>query len=248
MGTNKKTSTGGNLNFADLAWVIGGGALVAAAIICAVILGPPVFGGPDLNSGLSATTFELIFMAITYGVFLATTYITFVQIRGFAWRDIGFKSCAVNFNMMGALVALLWISVSSALYSAFGYWDIIVASNGKLFTPFMTDAYTLILFCIMAGPLAAIVEETIFRGLLYRWLRQQWGVASSALVSAVLFALVHPFLYAGSVELFLLFAVDLIALAVILALLYEISGSLWPCIIAHAGNNLLLLGVQAYLG
>jgi len=96
-----------------------------------------------------------------------------VFIRGHAWWDVGFKSCVVNFIAMGALVSLLWVAVSSALYYAFGYWESIVASNRALFTPFKTDTPALILFGVLVGPFAAVAEETIFRGLTYRWLRQR---------------------------------------------------------------------------
>jgi hypothetical protein len=42
---------------------------------------------------------------------------------------------------------------------------------------------------ILAAPL---VEEYLFRGLVYRGLRRTWGVLPSALAGALLFAIVHP--------------------------------------------------------
>lgn len=237
-----------NLTITDLAWVFGGGAVAVVLLYAAVIAGSLYLKVGDILSNVSPPTLDLTFGAFAYGVFLVSLYVRLIHFRRMRWHDCGFKRCEGNFLAMGFLAALLWLSVSAALYSAFGLWDISIALGRELFSPFMTAPLTLAAFCILAGPVAAITEETLFRGLIYRWLRQRRGIAVSALTSAILFALVHPYLYAGSVEMFLLFAFDLTALSILLALLFEISGSLWPSIIAHASNNLLLLGVQAYLG
>ena len=248
MITQQKPIPARNLTFPDLAWVFGGGTVAIALLFAAVITGSPYLQAGDVLSNVSPPALDLTFGAFAYGVFLVSLYVRLIHVRRMRWRDCGFKRCEGNFLAMGALAALLWISVSAALYSAFGLWDISIAMGRELFSPFMNAPLTLAAFCLLAGPVAAITEETLFRGLIYRWLRQRRGIAVSALVSAVLFALVHPYLYASSVDMFLLFAFDLTALSILLALLFEISGSLWPSIIAHASNNLLLLGVQAYLG
>ncbi|MDX8387770.1 MAG: type II CAAX endopeptidase family protein [Ghiorsea sp.] len=75
--------------------------------------------------------------------------------------------------------------------------------------------------------LAPIVEEIIFRGLLYRMLREQWGIAISVLVSAVFFSLVHHGMIIS----------PQLAGGVIFALAYEWSKSLWVSIALHMGAN-----------
>ena len=45
---------------------------------------------------------------------------------------------------------------------------------------------------VLAAVAAPIIEETMFRGVLYRGLRRGWNVALSALVMGVVFAVVHP--------------------------------------------------------
>ena len=75
--------------------------------------------------------------------------------------------------------------------------------------------------------LAPVVEEMIFRGLLYRMLREQWGIWVSVTVSAVFFSLLHhgmvisPQFVGG----------------IIFALAYEWSRSLWVSIGLHMGAN-----------
>jgi len=75
--------------------------------------------------------------------------------------------------------------------------------------------------------LAPIVEEIVFRGLLYRMLRERWGVIISVAVSALFFSLVHHGL---------LISPQLLG-GIIFALAYEWSRSLWVAIALHMGAN-----------
>jgi membrane protease YdiL (CAAX protease family) len=92
---------------------------------------------------------------------------------------------------------------------------------------------------------APLVEETMFRGFLYRHLREataRAGAAGSVLlsaaVSAFIFAVIHP---QG-----VLFVPILMALAVAFALAREWRGTLVPTMVAHAINNGLALLVLLF--
>jgi membrane protease YdiL (CAAX protease family) len=76
---------------------------------------------------------------------------------------------------------------------------------------------------------APLIEETLFRGLLYGSLRTRLGMWPSALVSAALFSLAHGYSGLGTVTLFLG--------AVLWALVYESTRSLLPTLLDHATNN-----------
>jgi membrane protease YdiL (CAAX protease family) len=80
--------------------------------------------------------------------------------------------------------------------------------------------------------LAPLVEELLFRGVLYQALRRSMPVGSAALISAVVFAAMH---------FNLLLFVPLALMGVVLALVYERSGSLLPTILVHACNNGIIL-------
>ncbi len=87
---------------------------------------------------------------------------------------------------------------------------------------------------------APVFEELAFRGLLFGVLRRrfQWGPA--ALLSAALFALAHGYGWIGFLSVFWS--------GVIWAWSYERTGSLWPGILGHAINNLLVcLSVMALM-
>ena len=103
-----------------------------------------------------------------------------------------------------------------------------------------------VLVFIDACILAPIVEETMFRGVLYRHLRElsytwPWlgSVIFSGTVVSFMFAAIHP--------------QGLVAVPVLMALAYgftiarEWRGSLIPCMVGHALNNGLVLSVVMLL-
>jgi membrane protease YdiL (CAAX protease family) len=101
---------------------------------------------------------------------------------------------------------------------------------GEFFSP---AAFVLML--AMAGLLVPVAEELAFRGVLYPWLRGRMGVQAAILVSGCLFGVCHV-----QPDLALRAAV----LGMVLAFIRERSGSLWPCIAAHAANNSLAVVVH----
>jgi membrane protease YdiL (CAAX protease family) len=88
------------------------------------------------------------------------------------------------------------------------------------------------LVCVVAP----VAEELFFRGFLFGGLRRH-GLVVAALVSGTAFGLAHV---ASSP---IGFIVPLAALGVILALLYERTGSLYPSMGLHALNNSVAFGV-----
>jgi len=83
-----------------------------------------------------------------------------------------------------------------------------------------------VLLSWLMGPL---IEELVFRGLLYRAFERQWGWVAGAGISSLLFGLVHP---------------DRIVATglggLVLALVLHRTGSLRACILLHASFNLLV--------
>lgn len=95
---------------------------------------------------------------------------------------------------------------------------------------FEGDPSTLILVITGIGAviLAPIAEESLFRGIVYKGFRSRLGVGVAALLSGILFGLVHvyPLLW-----------LPIGALGYILALTFERRGSLLPPIVGHALFN-----------
>lgn len=94
------------------------------------------------------------------------------------------------------------------------------------------DTLTLVMLGLSAVIIAPLTEEIVFRGFLFRNLRDTVGKGLAAVLSGLVFGLVHmhPTLI-----------LPLMGLGIALALLYEWTGSLWVPIVAHMAFNLLTL-------
>ena len=85
---------------------------------------------------------------------------------------------------------------------------------------------------LLASVVAPLVEETMFRGALYHYLRGSWRWAASAGTAALLFAAVHP---QGWTTIPAIGAIGFN-----LATIREWRGSLAASITAHAMNNAIV--------
>jgi len=108
------------------------------------------------------------------------------------------------------------------------------------------DASQRMLLLFIAAVAAPIVEEIMFRGVLFVHLRdlsRRWGrflsFLFSALASSLIFAAIHP---QG-----IIFIPILGALAVAFCLAREMRGSLISCMVAHGINNALVVGLNIAL-
>lgn len=101
------------------------------------------------------------------------------------------------------------------------------------------DSSTALVFVALLVCVAApIAEELFFRGFCFTALRRWIGVAGGAIATGVIFGAIH----AGSADA--VFLVPLGVFGALLCLLYHRTGSLLPCIVLHALNNSLALGVS----
>ena len=103
------------------------------------------------------------------------------------------------------------------------------------------DSQTVIMVLVIAVVAAPLIEELMFRGLLYRHLRDltaRWriaiSVAFSCLANALIFAIIHPQGW--------LAVAPLAALATGCCILREWRGSLIAPITLHFTNNLVAIG------
>ncbi len=102
------------------------------------------------------------------------------------------------------------------------------------------DWTTLLLVLFMGAVMAPILEEIMFRGLLYRNVRdmtRRWGIVLSmgfsAVLTSLIFAAIHP---QGWVTI-----PALMALAIAFCIAREWRGTLVPCMIAHGLSNGVVL-------
>jgi len=87
------------------------------------------------------------------------------------------------------------------------------------------------LFAAIAGP---IMEEIVFRGFMYKAFKERWGIFWGIMITSALFSLLHGHLVGF---------VPILILGILLAYLYEKTGSLVPSMTVHITHNLASLAL-----
>ena len=131
------------------------------------------------------------------------------------------------------IVALLWAEVLSR-FEGFGLIEDLEQQD--LVTLFQGggDPIAIGLLVIAAVILAPIVEELIFRGCLYRFLKSQTTVLPAQIASGILFSMIHWNL---------LSFLPLVLVGIFLARIYEKTGSILVAIWFHAFFNAFSLSM-----
>lgn len=213
------TAPAPNWRFVDVA-LIGGVSLV-------VLLGG-VYGLRQLRLDtialvLAATLLEGI-------VLTSTVYFLGIRRRGFGWTAVGLRpasgssiALATGFGVLALfLTGLIALLVQQLLHES--------PQNPQL--PFLVPQGfswpAFIGMFVLAGLVAPFAEELYFRGVLYRWLRNRWGVWIGAFGSAIVFGLAHGDIAIGAGAAFM---------GLLQAVSFERSRSLWTTFLIHAVNN-----------
>lgn len=142
------------------------------------------------------------------------------------WRALAFR--AFDGRLMGfgcGLLALVYVISFCQNAILLG---LKVQTQGQSLLGFLDSGQTeldLILSAVIAAP---FIEETFFRGFLFQGLRQGYGWKKAAVISSLLFAIMH-FQLAALLPTFLM--------GLVFAVLYNRANSIWPGIILHFTLN-----------
>jgi membrane protease YdiL (CAAX protease family) len=119
-----------------------------------------------------------------------------------------------------------------------------ITENDDLPAELGVDSSTLALVAVavLVCVLAPIAEELFFRAFCFTALRRTIGMLPAAVVTGMIFGAIH--LGGTDIE----FIVPLMVFGFFLCLLYVWTDSLLPCIVLHALNNALALGVSEEWG
>lgn len=95
-----------------------------------------------------------------------------------------------------------------------------------------TTAGGVVLAVITVVAVAPLAEEIVFRGLLHRLASSMWGALPAALISGLVFGIIHG-------EPWFLFG--LVGVGLVLAFIWETTRSVTACWVAHAVHNSISL-------
>ena len=202
-----------------------------AALIAGFLLGLPfvLFDGvPGEDLGL----FTTISFQICAGIaFIAVPMLLALRYGGtfrIAMRRLGFVSFRVG-------TAAKWIGIGIVSYLAFSIvWSVVIGTpeQDDIAGNFGPIGWQILLIVV----LAPVAEEICFRGMLFSGLRNRLPMWAAALGAGAIFGALHYSTGVSAVPV-------LIVLGVIFAVVYEKTGSIWPPIIMHVGNNAFALAV-----
>jgi membrane protease YdiL (CAAX protease family) len=119
-----------------------------------------------------------------------------------------------------------------------------ISENDDLPSELGVDGSTaaLVAVAVLVCVLAPIAEELFFRAFCFTALRRTLGMLPAAVLTGIIFGAIH--LGGTDIE----FIVPLMVFGFFLCLLYVWTDSLLPCIVLHALNNALALGVSEEWG
>ncbi len=198
-------------------WSLGlfGVALVAIGFVVLRFL--PLHEMLDLLGAFFAIGFLSVMVAVAP---LGRAAIPALGLRGANWKYIVF----------GALGTM----ALSVAVSQFG----LQPQGMKQVFEIVRDLNQLALSLLLLAVLAPLVEELVFRGLLYGWLAGRWGKTVGWIVSSLAFAAAHT--EPAHIVLVL-------PLGLLFGWLRQRTDSLLPSLVAHIANNGLALVAAAYL-
>lgn len=195
---------------------------------------------------------ELMRLVGIRGVFLSTLLqnviciaVPIIRIRAVrreSLATIGFTARQLPLGIavglgVGLLALIANLSLSALFVQLFDIRQDQAAQFGALLRP--GDVFGQLLFASIAVLLAPVGEETLFRGYLFNALRAGGGTTRltlAYLVSAGLFAAIHLLnVTQGQLAL----VVPIFVVGLLFAAAMHLTGSIIPCIIAHAMNNSL---------
>jgi membrane protease YdiL (CAAX protease family) len=187
--------------------------------------------GDDLAPGVT--------IAATYAQDLALIASALLLAR---WLDGPVRAARFGFRPTPFGSALGWLVLTWVLFIAFSYvWSVALDIQETDDLPDELGAggstAALVAVALLVCVMAPIAEELFFRGFVFTAFRRSLGLPVAAVLTGAIFGAIHL----GGTEIE--FIVPLAVFGALLCLLYVWTDSLLPCIVLHALNNGLALGV-----
>lgn len=197
------------------------------------IVGVPmlvILGADTLKTPLAATIFSALVYTLSF-IFLLFTLKHIKPLKDPVTRnELGLKDL-ITFSDIGLAIAgffgyLAFSAILTALFSVFPWFNLneaqpllystLISPSGKILAA---------IALVVVGP---ILEEVIYRGLIYGKLRKKHSLITSILIVSILFGFLHGQWNVG---------VDVFTLSVVACLMRETTGTIYAGILLHVIKN-----------
>jgi len=198
----------------------------------------------DVEADLTRTPLTGTMLQIGAQLLTIVGLVAYLGLRGvLSWRLLGplrprgrHVAIGVGLGLVGLVIVL---TLSEIVNRSFGPFD---APEQYALQVSTSSVVVLALTTVSAVVLAPLIEETVFRSLLFQSVRRKLGLAAAMVIQALVFAYIHLEVVTNPPAV-----VGLVALALWLAGAFHRTGSLVVPITAHATYNLTVLGLQVAL-
>lgn len=189
-----------------------------------------ILGSETLKTPLIATIFSVLVYVLSF-IFLLFTFKHLKPLKTPVTRnELGLNNL-VTFSDIGLALAgffsyLAFSAILTALFSIFPWFNL-TENQPLLYSTLISPSGKILaaLALVVAGP---ILEEVIYRGLIYGKLRKNHSLITSILTVSILFGFLHGQWNVG---------VDVFALSVVACLMRETTGTIYAGIILHILKN-----------
>lgn len=197
------------------------------------IVGVPmliILGSDTLKTPLVATIFSALVYSLSF-IFLLFALKHIKPLKDLVTRnELGFKDL-VTFSDIGLAIAglfgyLTFSAILTALFSVFPWFNL--TENQPLLYSTLISPLNKVFAAIALVVVGPILEEVIYRGLIYGKLRKKHSLITSILIVSILFGFLHGQWNVG---------VDVFALSVVACLMRETTGTIYAGIILHILKN-----------
>jgi len=222
-------------NGKDVFSVFVGGLAAFAVLVAAVIFANAVSDGAFVRRLVEEPGKAWLQIIVGALVLFSPIYLVGIKTRRLTWRDLGFAApegaWIVGAILLGFVahiaIGLVHVSLGEPLK------DVMT----RTFDPADSRMIDRVIVFAAVTTIVPLVEEVYFRGLLFRWLANRWGLLAGLLVSAGVFGAFHgDWIWAAATAV----------LGILLAFVYWRSGSIWTSITLHASyNGIGLIGIFA---
>jgi hypothetical protein len=201
--------------------VLGVAAFLAPAAVVVLIWGEGAIAGLPAVLGLFVGQSLLL---------LALAWLVVLRPHRLSLADVGLRPTYGSWYRLAVAGGLICVPLASLINLAFQSLLDVPFENPQLraLAPEGFSWTSLAAMLLLVGVLVPFIEEIIFRGLIFGWLRKHLRFALAAPLVALLFAVAH--------QVWVLVPV-LAFMGLVLAAVTERSGSLWPAIILHGTFN-----------
>jgi len=190
---------------------------------------------------------DLMMMVNTFFIDMAVGIIVlyFVAVR---YKDrlqaLGLRSSSFFNNVFSGIAAYIFVLPVLLIILVLSVWILNLVGYTPppqpVFEIFMKEdrSRVLLFLTILVSVLGPIIEEIFFRGFMYAAVKKHLGVLGAAFLSAAVFSALHT----NIVGFF-----PIMALGLLLAFLYERTGSLVGSITVHIVHNSIILGFVFFI-